>query len=102
MLLGRELGFTVVEVNASDTRNKADAKTAAGIAGKTSNAVKELVRGGQGLGVVGCFGGGGQAGLSGSHEGWLGLAAASSLPPPAPPPHPPPSLLEAAPKQQHN
>jgi replication factor C subunit 1 len=55
VLLGRELGFTVVEVNASDTRNKADAKTAAGIAGKTSNAVKELVRRGAELAVWGLW-----------------------------------------------
>ena len=33
----------MVEVNASDTRNKADAKRKEGIAGKTSNRIKELV-----------------------------------------------------------
>lgn len=32
-----------MEVNASDTRNKADSKRKDGIAGKTSNRVKELV-----------------------------------------------------------
>jgi hypothetical protein len=31
-----------VEVNASDTRNKSDAKVKAGIGGKLSNAVREL------------------------------------------------------------
>jgi hypothetical protein len=39
----REQGFTPVEVNASDTRNKADKGAKTGIAGKLSNAVKELV-----------------------------------------------------------
>jgi hypothetical protein len=39
----RELGFDVVEVNASDTRNKADSKLRDGIGGKLSNRVKELV-----------------------------------------------------------
>jgi replication factor C subunit 1 len=39
----RELGFDVVEVNASDTRNKADSKTREGIGGKTSNRIKEMV-----------------------------------------------------------
>ena len=39
----REQGFTPVEVNASDTRNKADKGAKTGIAGKLSNAIKELV-----------------------------------------------------------
>jgi replication factor C subunit 1 len=39
----RELGFQVVEVNASDTRSKSDAKAAAGIGGKLSNVVREMV-----------------------------------------------------------
>jgi hypothetical protein len=39
----RELGWRVVEVNASDARNKSDAKTGVGIAGKTSNRVREMV-----------------------------------------------------------
>lgn len=38
----RELGFLPVEVNASDTRNKSDAKVKAGIGGKLSNAIREL------------------------------------------------------------
>ncbi len=40
----RELGFEVIEVNASDTRNKADgqATVKAGIAGKLANSIKEL------------------------------------------------------------
>ena len=38
----RELGYTPVEVNASDTRNKADSKIVAGIGGRKSNVVKEL------------------------------------------------------------
>jgi replication factor C subunit 1 len=33
----------VVEVNASDTRSKSDAKAAAGIGGKLSNVVREMV-----------------------------------------------------------
>jgi DNA polymerase III delta prime subunit len=37
------LGFDAVEVNASDTRNKADSKTKEGVAGKTSNRIKEMV-----------------------------------------------------------
>jgi replication factor C subunit 1 len=39
----RELGFDVVEVNASDARNKSDTKYKQGVAGKLSNRVKELV-----------------------------------------------------------
>ena len=38
----RELGFIPVEVNASDTRNKADKSAKAGMGGKLSNAIKEL------------------------------------------------------------
>lgn len=39
----RELGFQVVEVNASDTRSKSDAKAGGGMAGKLSNVVREMV-----------------------------------------------------------
>ena len=39
----RECGYDVVEVNASDTRSKADVKSGTGIAGKLSNIVKEMV-----------------------------------------------------------
>lgn len=42
MIISRELGFLPVEVNASDTRNKSDAKVKAGIGGKLSNAIREL------------------------------------------------------------
>ena len=38
----RELGFTPVEVNASDTRNKADKSAKVGMGGKLSNGIKEL------------------------------------------------------------
>ena len=38
----RELGFMPVEVNASDTRNKADKSAKTGMGGKLSNAIKEL------------------------------------------------------------
>ena len=38
----RELGFTPVEVNASDTRNKADNNTLKGMGGKLSNSIREL------------------------------------------------------------
>ena len=38
----RECGYTAVEVNASDTRNKADNSAAKGIGGKLSNALAEL------------------------------------------------------------
>ena len=38
----RELGFQAVEVNASDTRNKADASAVKGIAGKLSNSLHVL------------------------------------------------------------
>lgn len=40
--LARELGFIPVEVNASDTRNKADKSAKGGIAGKLANNIKEL------------------------------------------------------------
>ena len=42
-IIARELGWRVFEVNASDARNKADAKTGAGIGGKTANRVREMV-----------------------------------------------------------
>lgn len=38
----REAGFQAVEVNASETRNKADKGAQGGVAGKLSNAIKEL------------------------------------------------------------
>lgn len=38
----RECGYDVVEMNASDTRNKADSKVSAGINGKLSNQIKEM------------------------------------------------------------
>lgn len=38
----RELGYQPVEINASDTRNKADSKITGGMAGKLANAVKEM------------------------------------------------------------
>ena len=38
----RELGFQAIEVNASDTRNKADASAVKGIAGKLSNSLHVL------------------------------------------------------------
>lgn len=40
--LRRGLGFLPVEVNASDTRNKSDSNTGAGINGKLANSIKEL------------------------------------------------------------
>lgn len=40
--LDRSLGFLPVEVNASDTRNKSDNNTSAGINGKLANSIKEL------------------------------------------------------------
>mmetsp|Transcript_687 Transcript_687/g.1994 ORF Transcript_687/g.1994 Transcript_687/m.1994 type:complete len:1093 (+) Transcript_687:367-3645(+) len=44
LIICRELGLEVIEVNASDTRNKADgqATVKAGIAGKLANSIKEL------------------------------------------------------------
>lgn len=41
-MVNRELGFQAVEVNASETRNKADKGTSGGVAGKMSNRIKEL------------------------------------------------------------
>lgn len=41
-VLRRGLGFLPVEVNASDTRNKSDSNTGAGIGGKLANSIKEL------------------------------------------------------------
>lgn len=40
--LHRELGFQAVEVNASDTRNKADASAAKGMGGKLANGLAEM------------------------------------------------------------
>lgn len=42
-VVGRMRGFEIVEVNASDTRNKSDSKLKDGINGKLSNRIKELV-----------------------------------------------------------
>ncbi|XP_019197822.1 PREDICTED: replication factor C subunit 1 isoform X2 [Ipomoea nil] len=42
-LISQKLGFQAVEVNASDSRGKADAKIVKGIGGRTSNSIKELV-----------------------------------------------------------
>ncbi|GLJ22249.1 hypothetical protein SUGI_0418410 [Cryptomeria japonica] len=42
-LISQMLGFTTIEVNASDSRGKADAKIERGIGGSTSNSVKELI-----------------------------------------------------------
>ena len=38
----RALGYQPVEINASDTRNKADSKITGGMGGKLANAVKEM------------------------------------------------------------
>ncbi len=38
----RQLGYLPVEVNASDTRNKADASALKGVAGKLANGLREL------------------------------------------------------------
>eukprot|EP00892_Ulva_mutabilis_P010717 jgi/Ulvmu1/8017/UM004_0254.1 len=42
-IISQKCGFEIVEVNASDTRNKSDAKLKDGINGKLSNRIKELV-----------------------------------------------------------
>ncbi|XP_073040516.1 replication factor C subunit 1 [Primulina eburnea] len=42
-LVSQMLGFRAIEVNASDSRGKADAKIQKGIGGSTSNSIKELV-----------------------------------------------------------
>lgn len=42
MIISRELGLTPVEVNASDTRNKADSSALKGIGAKLANSIKEL------------------------------------------------------------
>ncbi|DBA97121.1 TPA: hypothetical protein ACH3X1_014891 [Trebouxia sp. C0004] len=41
-IISRELGFTAVEVNASDTRNKADNSALKGVGAKLANSIKEL------------------------------------------------------------
>ncbi|DBA70377.1 hypothetical protein WJX79_010688 [Trebouxia sp. C0005] len=41
-IISRELGFTPVEVNASDTRNKADNSALKGVGAKLANSIKEL------------------------------------------------------------
>lgn len=56
MFNDRECGFEVVEVNASDTRSKADSSALKGIGGKLANMVKELTTN-KSMG----FGGGGAA-----------------------------------------
>ncbi|KAK2975641.1 hypothetical protein RJ640_021086 [Escallonia rubra] len=42
-LISQMLGFVTIEVNASDSRGKADAKIDKGIGGSTANSIKELV-----------------------------------------------------------
>ncbi|XP_042444367.1 replication factor C subunit 1-like isoform X1 [Zingiber officinale] len=42
-LVSQMLGFQAVEVNASDSRGKADTKIVKGVGGNTSNSIKELV-----------------------------------------------------------
>ncbi|XP_068650919.1 replication factor C subunit 1 isoform X2 [Aristolochia californica] len=42
-LVSQMLGYQITEVNASDTRGKADSKIAKGVGGNTSNSIKELV-----------------------------------------------------------
>lgn len=42
LIISRELGYEPVEVNASDTRSKADASVLKGVGGKVANSVKEL------------------------------------------------------------
>ncbi|PIA54206.1 hypothetical protein AQUCO_00900631v1 [Aquilegia coerulea] len=45
-LVSQMLGFQAIEVNASDTRGKADAKIVKGIGGSRANSIKELVSSG--------------------------------------------------------
>ncbi|KAK0570369.1 hypothetical protein LWI29_000136 [Acer saccharum] len=42
-LVSQMLGFQAIEVNASDSRGKADAKISKGIGGSNANSIKELV-----------------------------------------------------------
>jgi replication factor C subunit 1 len=42
LILCKELGFTPIEVNASDTRGKADSAAVKGVGGKLANSLKEL------------------------------------------------------------
>eukprot|EP00775_Hariotina_reticulata_P011005 gene11005-11159_t len=42
-IIAKDLGFEVVEVNASDTRSKADSKAGTGMGGKLANVVREMV-----------------------------------------------------------
>lgn len=42
LAIAHELGFAPVEINASDARNKSDSNVAHGVAGRLSNAVREL------------------------------------------------------------
>ncbi|KXZ52854.1 hypothetical protein GPECTOR_8g236 [Gonium pectorale] len=60
-IMAREAGFEVVEMNASDTRNKSG-KVSDGIAGKQSNVIKEMVSNTTlPLGMMGTMGAGGKA-----------------------------------------
>ncbi|KAH9301736.1 hypothetical protein KI387_013319, partial [Taxus chinensis] len=42
-LISQMLGFTAIEVNASDNRGKADSKIERGVGGSTANSIKELI-----------------------------------------------------------
>jgi hypothetical protein len=78
-IIAAELGYALVEVNASDTRSKSDAKPKDGIAGKMSNVVREMATN------RALAGPGGRArkpllvmdevdGMSGGWRGWCGGA----------------------------
>eukprot|EP00798_Chlamydomonas_sp_ICE-L_P025082 gene25082-biopygen19531 len=41
-ILAKECNFEIVEMNASDTRNKSDSKISAGMGGKSANMIKEM------------------------------------------------------------
>jgi replication factor C subunit 1 len=80
-IVARELGFDVVEVNASDARSKADSKIQGGVAGKLSNMLKEMVRSESVLGMMArAGGGGGGGGASGGSSGGGGKGKAPAAP----------------------
>ena len=88
LAVARELGFLPIEVNASDSRGKADSDVRGGIAGKLSNALRELATnrtlgGCGGSSAGGFFGSGTSAGASAAvtaGKGGKGKAAAALSP----------------------
>ena len=77
LAVARECGFLPIEVNASDSRGKADSDVRGGIAGKLSNALRELATN-RTLGGCGGSGAGGFFGTGGASAASAAAATAAT------------------------